>query len=108
MYDEKKIKAIVKRVCNECNTVTNIHPNGERAEGYSFIVTGFLTSWVVDLLIKEINEVFPNNKPLGTWRLQYGKSQVPCTGVNDNQYDECMELRLMWADYNIGKVRLVR
>ena len=59
MYDDKKIKKIVKKVCEEANVTTNIHPNGERAEGYSFIVTGMLYSWVIDALIKAINEASP-------------------------------------------------
>ena len=65
MYDDKKIKRIVKKVCDEANVTTNIHPNGERAEGYSFIVTGMLYSWVIDALIKAINEAFPDADPLG-------------------------------------------
>lgn len=100
MYDDKKIKSIVKKVCEDCKVDTNIHPNGERAEGYSFIVTGMLYSWVIDDLIKSINEAFPENDPLGTWRLQNGKMQVPCPGVKKEQYNDCMEIRLMWANYN--------
>ena len=99
MYDDKKIKKIVKKVCEEANVTTNIHPNGERAEGYSFIVTGMLYSWVIDALIKAINEAFPDVDPLGTWRIQNGRLQVPCPGVKKEQYDECMEIRLMWASY---------
>ena len=90
MYDDKKIKRIVKKVCDEANVTTNIHPNGERAEGYSFIVTGMLYSWVIDALIKAINEAFP---------IQNGRLQVPCSGVKKEQYDTCMEIRLMWAHY---------
>ena len=55
MYDDKKIKKIVKKVCEQANVTTNIHPNGERAEGYSFIVTGMLYSWVIDALIKAMD-----------------------------------------------------
>ena len=102
MYDDKKIKKIVKKVCEEANVTTNIHPNGERAEGYSFIVTGMLYSWVIDALIKAINEAFPDADPLGTWRIQNGRLQVPCPGVKREQYDECMEIRLMWASYKKG------
>ena len=72
---------------------------GERAEGYSFIVTGMLYSWVIDALIKAINEAFPDEDPLGTWRIQNGRLQVPCSGVKKEQYDTCMEIRLMWAHY---------
>ena len=89
MYDDKKIKRIVKKVCDEANVTTNIHPNGERAEGYSFIVTGMLYSWVIDALIKAINEAFPDADPLGTWRIQNGRLQVPCSGVKKEQYDTC-------------------
>ena len=99
MYDDKKIKRIVKKVCDEANVTTNIHPNGERAEGYSFIVTGMLYSWVIDALIKAINEAFPDVDPLGTWRIQNGRLQVPCSGVKKEQYDTCMEIRLRWAHY---------
>ena len=85
MYDDKKIKRIVKKVCDEAN-----------------VTTGMLYSWVIDALIKAINEAFPDADPLGTWRIQNGGLQVPCPGVKKEQYDECMEIRLMWASYNRG------
>lgn len=100
MYEDKIIKSIVKKVCDKCGIMVIIHPNGERAEGYSFIVTDMLCSWVVDELINAINQAYPDEKPLGTWRIQHGRSQLPCAGVKEDRYDECMELRLMWADYD--------
>jgi len=100
MYDDKVIKKIVKKVCENCKCTTNIHPNGNRSEGYSFIVTGMTYSWVIDALIKAINEAFPDEDRLGTWRLQHGKCQTPCPGVKKEQEDVCMELRLMWESYN--------
>ena len=99
MYDDNKIKQIVKKVCAGAKVDVNIHVNGSRAEGYSFIVTGMLCSWVVDALIKEINKAYPDERPLGTWRMQVGRSQLPCQGVKPEKEDDSMELRLMWADY---------
>ena len=99
MYDDEKIKRIVKKVCAEAKVDVNIHVNGSRAEGYSFIVTDMLTSWVVDALIRDINKAYPDERPLGTWRMQVGRDQLPCPGVKDGQEDDSMELRLMWADY---------
>ena len=101
MYDDI-IKRIVKKVCTEAKVDVNIHVNGSRAEGYSFIVTGMLCSWVVDALIRDINKAYPDERPLGTWRMQVGNGQLPCPGVKAEQTDDCMELRLMWADY--GKI----
>lgn len=100
MYDDEKIKRIVRKVCNDCQVTVNIHLNGAHAEGYSFIVTGMLCSWVVDELIKAINKAYPDERPLGTWRMQVGNGQLPCAGVKQDQANDCMELRLMWADYN--------
>ena len=100
MYDDEKIKRIVKKVCAGAKVDVNIHVNGSRAEGYSFIVTGMLCSWVVDALIKDINNACPDERPLGPWRIQAGSSQLPCPGVKPEQTNDCMELRLMWADYD--------
>ena len=98
MFEEKKILKIVKKVCADNKEEMHIFPNGNRTEGYSFIVTRMLYSYVVEDLIKDINEAFPEEKDLGQWRLQHGKSQLPCEGVKEHEYDTCMELRLMWAE----------
>ncbi len=100
MYEDEKIKRIVKKVCADAKVDVNIHVNGSRAEGYSFIVTGMLCSWVFDAIIMAINKAYPHERPLGTWRLQVGREQLPCPGVKPEQADVCMELRLMWADYD--------
>lgn len=98
MFEDKKILKIAKKVCADNKEDMHIFPNGNRTEGYSFIVTRMLYSYVVEDLIKAINEAFPEEKDLGQWRLQYGKSQLPCEGVSEYESDKCMELRLMWAD----------
>ena len=100
MYDDRKNKRIVKKVCAGAKVDVNIHVNSSRAEGYSFIITSMLCSWLVDALIKEINKAYQDERPLGTWRMQVGKGQLPCHGVKAEKPDDCMELRLMWADYN--------
>lgn len=97
MFDDKKILKIAKKVCADNKEVMHIFPNGERAEGYSFIVTRMLYSYVVEDLIRAINEAFPEERNLGQWRLQHGKDQILCKGVKEDDFDTCMELRLMWA-----------
>lgn len=97
MFEDNKIKKIVKKICENNKEILHIYPNGCRSEGYSFIVTRMLYSYVVEDLIKAINEAFPEEKKLGQWRLQHGKSQLPCEGVKEDDYDTCLELRLMWA-----------
>ncbi len=95
MYDNKNIKSIIRKVCNDCKVEINIYPNGERSEGYSFIVTGALYSQVVDKLIQSINEAYPENKQLSAWRIDNGKNQCPCPGVDKGYEEKCIELRLM-------------
>lgn len=47
----KKILKIAKKVCADNKAVMHIFPNGERAEGYSFIVTRLLYSYEVEDLM---------------------------------------------------------
>lgn len=101
MYDDKTIKKIVKKVCEDCKVSNNIHLNGERAEGYSFIVTGMTYSWVINKIMEAINEAYPENDKLGGWRIQNGKCQLPCPGIKDGQEDDCMEIRLLWENYEM-------
>ena len=95
MYEEKTINRIIRKACAECDSAVNIFSNGERAEGYSFIVTGMLYSRVANKLIELINKEYPEEKPLSAWRIQSGKWQRPCSGVKEGEYEDCVELRLM-------------
>ena len=95
MYEEKTINRIIRKACAECERIVNIFSNGQRAEGYSFIVTGMLYSCVVNKLIELINKEYPEEKPLSAWRIQSGKWQLPCSDVKNGQNEDCVELRLM-------------
>lgn len=97
MYDEKKITSIVKKVCKEYKVINGFHPHGDRAEGYSFIFTGgVIYSWLINAVIKAINEAFPEEEELSGWRIQNGKCQMPCKGVKKEQEDTCFEIRLLF------------
>lgn len=97
MFDDKIIESIAKKVCEDNKEVYHIFPNGNRVEGYSFIVTRMLYSYVVDDMIKAINEAFPEENNLGEWRIHHCLGQLPCKGVKEEEFTETLELRLMWA-----------
>ena len=99
MYDEKKIRRIVSKVCKTYGRVNLFHYNGERAEGISFVVTDMVDSWWINRIIEAINEAYPDHEQLGGFRIQNGKHQVPCSGVKKTQEDDCVEIRLEYVSY---------
>lgn len=99
MYDEKKIKSIVSKVCKTYGRVNLFHYNGERAEGISFVVTDMVDSWWINKIIEAINEAYPDHEKLGGFRIQNGKHQIPCPGVKKTQEDDCVEIRLEYVSY---------
>ncbi len=94
MYDEKKIKKIVSKVCSTYQRENFFHYNGERAEGISFIITGMVDSWWINRIIEAVNKEYPEHDKLGGFRIQTGQSQLPCLGVEEDKKDECLEIRL--------------
>ncbi len=99
MYDEKKIKSIVAKVCKTYKRVNVFHYNGERAEGISFIVKEMVDSWWINRIIEAINKKYPDHEKLGGFRIQSGWSQLPCCEMKEDQESFCVEIRLEYENY---------